>query len=217
MLVILNKFDNITMSEWKNYVKELKKVGGGENGILTMVFNDISDIAANIRLDIINASPTYGVFSENWKCSLVVPVQKGSKTDFCSEFRSVNNVPVYVKVLEMVVKAQIEKNCNTNRIIVGNQCLWGCYVLVVLFDFRKAFETVNKDILIKKLLDLGFVGIILKYLSNCTQVVIFKNCMSDALKVENVAKKSHTKSKVYTFNSFWTCPYSTSPENLQRK
>jgi len=38
------------------------------------VFKDIIDIAAKRMLDIINASLTYGVFPENWECTLVVPV-----------------------------------------------------------------------------------------------------------------------------------------------
>jgi len=200
------------MPELKNIVKELKNVSGGENGISTKVFKDVIDFAANRMLDIINTSLTYGVFPENWKCSMVVPVPKVSNTHICSEFRPINNVSVYEKVLEMVVKTQIEKHCNANGIIVGNQSGFrqghpcetvivnvcdafrkaldrGCYVLVVLLDFSRAFETINRDILIKKLASLGFGGVVLRwfksYLSNRTQVLKFKNCMSDALAVEH--------------------------------
>lgn len=39
--VSLNKFDNITTSELKKFVKALKNVSGGESGISTKVFKDV--------------------------------------------------------------------------------------------------------------------------------------------------------------------------------
>lgn len=148
------------MRDLKKHVEEMKNVGGGESGISTRVFRDIVDIAADSVRHYQHVARLWCV-AEKWKCSTVVPVPKVSRSNICSEFRPINIVPVYEKILEIVVKAQIEEYCNSNNIIVGNQSGFrqghscetvivnicdefrkaidrNCYVLAVFLDFRRA-------------------------------------------------------------------------------
>lgn len=43
----------------------------------------------------------------DWKCSTITPVEKVTGTNKPEEFRPINNLPSYEKVLEIVVKTQI--------------------------------------------------------------------------------------------------------------
>ncbi|KAK9872753.1 hypothetical protein WA026_019535 [Henosepilachna vigintioctopunctata] len=74
-----SNFREIDMSTLKKYVKKLKKVGGGENGITTDIFRDFIMVAANRILDIVNVSLCYGEFPEEWKMTTVIPVPKNRK------------------------------------------------------------------------------------------------------------------------------------------
>lgn len=163
-------------------------------------------------LDIVNTSLSTGTFPEGWKLSTVTPVQKVTNTKLCSEYRPINNVPVYEKLLEMVVKEQLLQYCEKNNIIVTNQSGFrqghSCesvvvnicdefrravdsnhFVLAVFLDFRRAFETIDRNILVHKLERLGLSSTVLKwfkcYLCNRSQIVKFKNSLSDPISVEN--------------------------------
>lgn len=208
----IDVFKQISMADLKKHIKLMKQVGGDENGISTKVFKDVMDVAANRILDVINASLSSGVFPELWKCSTIVPIPKVTNSNLCSDFRPINKVPVYEKLLEMVVKEQVQNFFSENNILVSNQSGFrqghSCetviinicdefrksidknnYVLAVFLDFKRAFETINRDTLIKKMNKMGFKGTVLKwfqsYLHNRTQTVKFKNSTSDCIVINN--------------------------------
>lgn len=60
---------------------------------------------------------------------------------------------------------------------------------VVFLDYRRAFETVDKKILIAKLEFLGFKGTVISwlqdYVNNRVQKVKYKNVMSEARRIKN--------------------------------
>jgi hypothetical protein len=45
-------------------------------------------------------------------------VPKVPKAKNCNEFRPINTVPVYEKLLEIVVKEQLKQHCDMNMIII---------------------------------------------------------------------------------------------------
>ncbi|KAK9886686.1 hypothetical protein WA026_017606 [Henosepilachna vigintioctopunctata] len=59
----------------------------------------------------------------------------------------------------------------------------GSYVLAVFVDFKRAFETVDIEILLKKLENIGLRNKALNwfrsYMSNRVQRVLYKNCVSE--------------------------------------
>lgn len=99
----------------------MKNVGGGVSGISRDVLRDVCYVAGDRLLDVINTSLSSGIFPENWKESTVIPVPKISKTVSCNEFRPINTLEVYEKVLELAVKKQIQKHCDANDIIMVSQ------------------------------------------------------------------------------------------------
>ncbi|KAJ8971063.1 hypothetical protein NQ317_002755, partial [Molorchus minor] len=180
----LSSFKLIDMSKLKTIVKSLKNTSDLEDGISTKILKDAVLVIGNRLLDVINTSLQNGVFPSNWKQSIVVPAPKVSNTTLCEEFRPINTVPPYEKILEIVVKDEIVSYCEENSVIVPNQSgfrdkhscetvilhicdTWlkandnGEIVLAVFLDFRRAFETVDRNMLIKKLEKIGICGIII--------------------------------------------------------
>jgi len=135
----------------------------------------------------------------------VIPVPNISKTVSCNEFRPINTLEVYEKVLELAVKKQIQKHCDTNDIIMVSQSGFrehhscettvvnicdifkreldkGNFVLSVFLDFRRAFETVNRTLLLQKLESVGIGGTVWKYL-------IYKYVCVSLLIITHIATK----------------------------
>jgi len=95
------------MKKIKNILKELKNVGGGISGISKAILCDVCTVAGNCLLDVINTSTSSGLFPDKWKESIVTPVPKIQNTKMYNEFRPINTVNIYEKVLELVVKKQL--------------------------------------------------------------------------------------------------------------
>src|SRR6266516_6611094 len=72
--------------------------------------------------------------------------------------------------------------------MIRNETFDGNYVLVIFMDFRKAFDTINFDILLKKIDHYGFRGCCLNwfrsYLLNRTQ---FTNVNGSSSDVKNIS------------------------------
>ena len=205
-------FEPIDMKEIKIYMKQLRKGTTEQNGIPTSIMKDAFDVVANRFLDVVNSSLKYGVFPENLKNSTVIPIAKVVNTTKCEEFRPVNTVPQFEKVIELAVKNQLIKFCDKKSVIVPNQSGFrnqhSCesviinvcdkwlraidrdeVVVAVFLDFRRAFETVNRGLLLKKLDKMGLDGVVYSwfesYLKERTQNVKIKNCYSKKLIVSN--------------------------------
>lgn len=73
----MSKFRGTNMRKLKTFLKGLKNRTGCEDGINTMVVKDSFRIIDNRYLDVINTLLQEGVFSVDWKISVVVPVSKG--------------------------------------------------------------------------------------------------------------------------------------------
>ena len=45
-----------------------------------------------------------GILPENWKTSMITPIEKISRTNKCEEFRPINSLKLCEKILEKIVK-----------------------------------------------------------------------------------------------------------------
>jgi hypothetical protein len=208
----MNTFKLIDMRDLKSALAIMKNTGGGESGITTSILKDSAEVIADRFIDLINCSLTYGKFPEEWKTSVIIPLQKVSKTKKCEEFRPINTVPVYEKLLEIVVKEQITLHCNVNNLIASEQSGFrndhSCetaiisicdkwfseienknIVVAVFLDLKRAFETIDRQILIEKLqYQYNITGTVLEwfksYLSNRKQKVKYGDILSDDILVE---------------------------------
>ena len=191
---------------------DLPEKKGTEEGIsseiLKIAFNTIKEEFK----DIINTSLQIGECPNGWKTSTIVPIPKIEKPKKASDYRPINILPIYEKVLEIVVKKQIETYLENNKILSEHQSgfrkLYSCetaiqgiidewkleiskgkMIGVIFMDLRRAFETVNRERLLEKLDQTGIRGKVLEwlksYLSNRMQKVKFNNQYSKLMIVEN--------------------------------
>lgn len=104
--------------------------------------------------------------------SSVTPIEKIAKTSKCEEFRPINTLKTCEKLIEKIVKQQLETYFEKNKLFSkaqsGFRKNYSCetavnyvinrwkYVgknkklLAIFLDFKRAFETIDRDILIKK-------------------------------------------------------------------
>ena len=157
-------------------------------------------------LYLFNKSFSSGIIPLSLKSAKVVPFYKNKNKHDFNNYRPISLTNQFSKVLEKIfytkiiiflekhniinnsqygfrkqlnttdaifnLQSQITKSINSNKICAS-----------IFIDFRKAFDTVNHSILIKKLENIGIRGIPLKwlknYLSDRSQIVLYNDVYSD--------------------------------------
>lgn len=207
----LSQFKRIGHNELNRIIKNLRKNNSDKHGINLNILKLTNEIAGNHLLNLINTSLETGEFPESWKVSAVVPIQKIPNTTNCTEFRPVNTLPIYEKVLELIVKEQLTKHIDRDDIIVKEQSGFrkehSCetalqfvvsqwkhevtnkkkIIISVFLDLKRAFETINIELLLIKLNAYGVRGKVLEwfgsYLKKRRQYVKYNGELSDTLDV----------------------------------
>lgn len=203
------KFREITIAELKSVVKELKNKPDF-NKISTKIILDNWNTTGEILRKIINQSIKTGIFPESWKVSMVSPIEKVPKTNKCEEFRPINTLKTCEKILEKVVKNQLENyfeenlllsqyqsgfrkkySCETAVNYVINQWKYigkNKRIMALFLDFQRAFETIDRNIMLQKLYMYGIRHVELEwfksYLDNRQQTTKVNGMKSDGLKNE---------------------------------
>jgi exonuclease III len=171
------KFKNIDMNYLNAIMKNIK-LKSDEDNVNIQVIRDSMPFLGYVFLDIINQSLMTGKFPEKWKEAVVVPIPKKAGTKNIEEFRPINTLPTFEKILECVVKEQLTEylekhnilvdvqsgfrkshSCETalNFVIAGwKEAMDRNEITTALFlDLRRAFETIDREILLKKLRNIG--------------------------------------------------------------
>ena len=160
---------------------------------------------------IFRASYNSGHIPEEWKLANVVPIFKKGDKASVENYRPISLTCLVMKVFERLVKEKLlsltvdfldprqhgfleQKSCTTNMVVFCDSLAMSLnenlLSHVVYFDFAKAFDSVNHDILLQKLKDLYNIdGTLLKflsnYLSNRNQKVVIGSESSSVLKVNS--------------------------------
>ena len=157
-----------------------------------------------------NKSLSLGTFPSSFKKGKVTPLFKSNSKLEPGNYRPITVLPILSKFLERIVHNQVYKYLDANKLISVCQSGFranhstvsslirftdfchdkigqGNYIGMVELDLRKAFDTVNHDILLKKLGLYGFDDLALRwfssYLSDRHQVVCIGDELSDPLLV----------------------------------
>ena len=163
-------------------------------------------VIVNSLTQIMNLSLKSGVFPNAWKEAKVIPLHKGGDLSV-NNFRPIAILPIVSKIIEKAVHKHLYSYLSEHNIINENQsgfrpshstetCLinlvndWsnnmnaGNMTGVAFIDLRKAFDTVNHNILLSKLQNLGASVSALSwfnsYLKCRTQRVHFKDSLSNS-------------------------------------
>lgn len=131
--------------------------------------------------NIVNTCLSDGVFPKPWKHALVLPVPKKSGIMEFGDLRPISILPAMSKVVEKEVEAQLRNHvtkynilpetqsgfrpshsCETALLDITDDILRGIdakkLTVLVLLDYTKAFDTINHDIMLAILKNIGITG-----------------------------------------------------------
>ena len=153
-----------------------------------------------------NKSQMSGIFPDDWKCARVTPLFKQGESSDLNNYRPISVISVVAKVFGRIVYDQLYNLFNSEEIISKQQSgfrslhstvtalleatdSWafnidrGYVNAVVFLDLKKAFNTVDREILLTKMNRCGIQGKTLdwfkSYLTNHTQQCSVKCCLPD--------------------------------------
>lgn len=185
-----------------------------DDNVSGRVINDIltCDVIASRICELINESIVKGIMPSSLKESIVTPIPKTSSPETAEEYRPVNNMSVIEKIFEEIVAEQMKEYVERNNIICPQQSGFRKFhstetavqvvlhewitaveedkkILIVALDFKRAFETVNRDVLLMKLQRYGFTEKTLKwfrsYLSDRYQRTKVNGTISEPVEVNH--------------------------------
>ena len=182
----------------------------GLDNLSARLLRDSSILLAPSLRYIINLSIEKGRFPSSWKCAKVIALFKqGDRTDK-DNYRPISILPKVSKVIERAVHSQLYEYLISNNLLAVNQFGFrhgrstalaltqftdevlsnmdkGLVNGVVFIDLKKAFDTVNHEILLKKLKAIGIISTNLawfhSYLSSRSQKTFIGQSSSSLRKV----------------------------------
>ena len=170
-----------------------KSKATGLDKISAKLLRICADLIADSLLLIFNTSIATDIYPEEWKCSKVVPVFKqGDRADL-DNYRPISIIPVVAKVFERIIYDQLYVYLMANNLLSTHQSGFrslhstvtslleatddwafnidqGNVNAVLFLDLKKAFDTVDHNILISKLSAYGRRG---------TSIEWFKSYLSE--------------------------------------
>jgi len=212
-----NKHSNIfflkpvTSTELQQHIMGLKDNNSFVDNLLTnFVIKKISNYIVPPLVHIFNLCFSLGQYPTKFKKSLIIPLFKsGSKLEV-SNYRPISLTLSLSKLLEKVIKSRLVHFLMENKIISPQQygffpgrsteqalfnvvdCVLsekdkGKYVFGCFLDIKKAFDSVDHEILLSKLANVGIINeplnLFRSYLSNRIQITKVGTNYSDVLPV----------------------------------
>lgn len=193
------------------YIRNLKNSKQDIDSISIPILKENYEIISPIFSDLINNCFYFGNFPSILKKAIVLPLFKKGDPNIMSNFRPISILPFLSKIIEKCLKARLlwyfevnnlfnrtqfgfQKNVSTQDAILHfteqiyenlNRKLSS---LAVYIDFSKCFDTLNREILLRKLKCYGIRGIPLSlfesYLSDRYQAVRVNGIISNFLAID---------------------------------
>ena len=202
---MLNDFEPTNHEELCSTINDMKNVGAGIDNINANIFKLTYTAITDQLVHLVNICLQNGVFPESMKVAIVKPVFKGGNKKIFTNYRPISILPYISKLVEKIIHKRIMTFLNDNNILSNNQFGFqkslstfmpilllqetitkafenGNIAAALFIDLKKAFDTVDHDILIGKCSRYGITGSALQllqsYLTKRQQCVEFKDVRS---------------------------------------
>ena len=151
----------------------------GIDNLSGKLLKDGAHVLARPISQLCNLSIQLNLFARSYKIAKVKPIfEKGSKTDL-QNYHPISLLPLLSKIIERIAHGQLEEFLSENKLLYRfqsgfqktyftNTCLGhltdkiatvfekGLFTRMVLIDLQKAFDSIDHQILLKKMKYLGF-------------------------------------------------------------
>ena len=152
-----------------------------------------------------------GSIPAEWKSANIVPVHKKGEKNLINNYRPISLTCLTAKIMEHIIQEELlnktqnlinsaqhgfllGRSCDTNLITLTDDIASSLHndtgIDIIYFDFSKAFDTVNHDLLLYKLkncykIDARLLKFIKNYLQNRCQRTSLENVFSNHLPVKS--------------------------------
>ena len=201
----------VSYIEVRDIICSLKNKDGKDiYGFNVDLIKYIKDLIVIPLTKLINYAITEGLFPSCLKKALILPIHKKGNPDDIFNFRPISLLPIFSKIFEKVLKSRITAYFENNNLFVMSQygfrskkstidaildftdkvtdCFeTGEYMVTTFCDLSKAFDCVQHDLLVRKLVeykfDLNSINMIKSYLIGRTQKVKCGNDISQEMDI----------------------------------
>ena len=201
----LDEFQLADEVEIKRIVNDMRNVGGGHDQINTRVFKSTFTAILPQIVHFMNLCLGQSVFPTSLKRAVIKPIYKAGDKQLFNNYRPISLLPVISKLLEKLIYIRLNGHLTFNDIMCNNQFGFrsgmNTYMPLLILqdkitsafennsimcgiylDLRKAFDTVNLDILMGKLQRYGIrhnaYNMLKSYLTERTQCVQVEDARS---------------------------------------
>lgn len=202
----LSCFNQLSTSKLKTIISKMNNKSCQLDPIPTFILKQCIDILIPIILHIVNQSIKEKYFPQPLKHAVVAPIIKNQNSDTDTEafknYRPVSNLPFVSKLLEKVAFEEIDSHIQKNSLHGKYQSAYrkehSCesamfkvvgdlqkmvyeknHAVLVLLDLSAAFDTIDHDILLKRLeKEFGITGDALLWIKSYLSMRTFSVCIN---------------------------------------
>ena len=206
------QFKHVNERTVLTYIQNLKQgKSAGHDKIPTAILKDAAEFFCKPLTMIFNSSLTLGTFTDRWKIARITPIYKSGAKDDTNNYRPISILSVLSKLFEKIAHDQLIDFLKSNKKLTKSQFAsrklhstitsligvsdhWYSNIdnkkanFAFFLDLKKAFDTVDHEILISKLAKYGITCIennwFKSYLTNRSQYCSIDGQVSDIMEIE---------------------------------
>ena len=203
---LLETFTPVSTEEVSNVIKGIKNSSPGCDKIFMCIIKMCSPILAPILCKLFNKSMSVGYFPEHLKIAKVIPLYKDGDRSVESNYRPISILSAISKIFEKIIYNRLTVHLTENSILTDAQFGFrpklspqsalisltnhllsnlrdNSISIGIFLDFKKAFDTINHQILLDKLKFYGITGtphaLLRSYLNNRLQCCFVNGIISE--------------------------------------